>query len=49
VATIGDLAAFSIRQEMALGICDARRAALVEIIEAHKQAVTPRKKFLGLF
>ncbi len=41
VSTIGDLATFSIRQEAALGVCDARRAALVEVIGAHTTAVTP--------
>jgi hypothetical protein len=43
MATIGDLATLTIREEAALGVCNARRAALVEIINAHTQAVTPAK------
>jgi hypothetical protein len=42
VETIGDLATFSIRQEAALGICEARRAALVSLIEGHRQIVGPK-------
>jgi hypothetical protein len=35
VRTVGDLAAFSIRQEAALAICDAGRDALVQTVDAH--------------
>lgn len=35
VATIGDLAAFSIRQEAALAVCDARREAVIGAVDAH--------------
>jgi hypothetical protein len=37
VRTVGDLAAFSVRQEAALSACDARRAALVETVDAHNR------------
>lgn len=48
VQTIGQLAAFSLRQDAALDICDARRSALVAIIDG----VNPKpakKKLFGLF
>ncbi|HTK33868.1 MAG TPA: hypothetical protein VL358_01105 [Caulobacteraceae bacterium] len=35
VRTVGDLAAFSVRQEAALSACEARRAALAQTIDAH--------------
>ena len=35
---IGDLAAYSIRQDAALKVCDAKREALVSIIDAAKPA-----------
>jgi hypothetical protein len=35
VRTVGELAAFSVRQEAALAICDARREALVQGVDAH--------------
>lgn len=40
-ATVGDLGETIIRQEAAVGVCDARRAGLVAVIEAHKQTVVP--------
>ena len=40
VATVGDLAAWSIRQEAALQTCDAKRAGLVALIDASQ----PRKR-----
>lgn len=54
VQTVGDLAAFSIRQEAALQVCDARRGALVATIDAANAmaaqvAAKPRKRFLGVF
>ena len=42
VATVGDLAAFSIRQEGALAACDGRRAAVVALVDAHREVVSPR-------
>lgn len=41
VQTVGDLAAFSVRQDAALRACDGRRGAVVELIDAHAKAVTP--------
>lgn len=41
-ATVGDLGETIIRQEGAVGVCDARRAGLVAVIDAHKQTVTPK-------
>ena len=35
VKSIGDLAAFSLRQEAALSICDSRRAAVVAVADAY--------------
>jgi hypothetical protein len=35
VRSVGDLAAFSVRQEAALAVCDARREALVLTVDAH--------------
>ena len=35
VRTVGDLAAFSVRQEGALSVCEARRTALVDTVDAH--------------
>lgn len=43
VATVGDLAAFSIRQEVALQVCDARRAGAVAVIDAANVRAKPRK------
>jgi hypothetical protein len=34
VLTVGDLAAFSIRQAEALKLCDAKRAGVVAIVDA---------------
>lgn len=42
VETIGQLAAFSVRQEAALQVCDERKAAVVAIVDAHKAVVMPR-------
>lgn len=47
VSTVGDLAAHSVRQEAALQVCDAKRSALVSIIEAANEAV--KKKRWGLW
>jgi hypothetical protein len=42
VATVGDLAAFSIRQEAALQTCEARRAAVVAIVDAVARITYPK-------
>jgi hypothetical protein len=39
VRTVGELAAFSVRQEAALAVCDARREALVAGVDAHNALV----------
>ena len=38
VRTAGDLAAFSLRQEAALSVCDARREAILAAVDAHNAA-----------
>lgn len=48
VQTIGQLAAYSIKQSAALDICDARREALVAIIDGVNPKPAKRKLF-GLF
>jgi hypothetical protein len=40
--TVGDLGATIVRQEAAVAVCDARRAAVVAIVDAHTQTVTPK-------
>ena len=45
VATVGDLAAFSVRQEAALQVCEARRSALVEIEEAYARVTAPTRRW----
>jgi len=45
-ATIGDLAAFAVREEAALSICDARRGAAVAVIDAHNATVAQLKRQL---
>jgi len=40
ISTVGDLAAFSVRQEAALQTCEAKRAGLVALIDASQ----PRKR-----
>jgi hypothetical protein len=42
VQTVGELAAFSVRQEAALQVCEARRAAVVSIVDAHRATVEPK-------
>jgi hypothetical protein len=39
VRTVGELAAFSVRQEAALAVCDARREALIAGVDAHNALV----------
>lgn len=45
VATVGDLAAFSIRQEAALQTCEAKRAGLVALIDAAQPVKRPWWRF----
>jgi len=42
VATVGDMAAFSLRQASALSVCDSARSSLVQIIDG-TQAKPKRK------
>lgn len=44
VRTDGELATYSTLQDAALQVCDARRDALVRIIEAGQSAVGPRSR-----
>ncbi len=39
--TVGELAAFSVRQEAALGVCEARKDAAVTLIDAQSRAAKP--------
>lgn len=45
VQTVGQLAGYSVRQDAAIGVCDAKRAALVEIIDGANVAVKPKKRW----
>ena len=45
VSTVGDLAAFSIRQEAALQTCEAKRAGLVALIDAAQPVKRPWWRF----
>lgn len=47
VSTVGDLAGFSLKQDAAISICDARRKAVVEIVDAANPK--PRRKLFGVF
>ena len=49
VETVGDLAAFSVRQEAALSVCNDRRQALVDIINEHGRIVAPRPWYRRVF
>ena len=42
VATVGELAAWGLREEAALNACEIRRAAVVAIVDAHAEAVAPQ-------
>ena len=44
VQTAADLAAYSIRQAAGIEICNAKREAVVAIVDAHKQIVDPPKR-----
>lgn len=37
VQTVGELAAFSVRQEASIAVCNERRAAAVAVMDAHNQ------------
>lgn len=45
LSTLGDLAALAIRQEAALQVCEARRSAVVEIVDSHTAIVAPKRKW----
>lgn len=47
VRTAGDLAAFSIRQEAAIGLCEARRDAVLAVVDAHNAAAAGLKDGRG--
>jgi len=52
--TVGDLAGFSIQQEAALSVCEARKDAAVSVLDAinamlKRVAETPRRRWLGIF
>lgn len=50
VQTVGDLAAYSARQDAAVRVCDARRAAVVAIVDGANAVVKPkRKKVFGIW
>ena len=42
LATVGDLGALTVAEEAALSVCDGRRGALVQLIDAHKAVVAPK-------
>jgi len=42
LGTVGELGALVVRQEAAVAVCDARRQAVVSIVDAHAQIVRPR-------
>jgi len=49
---VGELAVFSIRQEAMLSACEARRAALVETVDAFnaaQQAAQPKRRALRMW
>ena len=41
--TIGDLGALVVRQEAAVKVCDARREAVVSIVEGYNAATRPKR------
>lgn len=43
LATAGDVGALVIRQEAAVQVCDARREAVVSIVEGYNTAVRPKR------
>lgn len=49
VQTIGDLAAFSLRQNAMIEVCDARREAVVSIVDGYNGAVKTKRKLFGVF
>ena len=40
--TVGELGALVVRQEAAVSVCDARRAGVVALVDAHAATVKPR-------
>lgn len=50
VQTIGQLASYSVRQDAAISSCDARRSAVVAIVDGANLIVKPpKRKVFGLF
>ena len=45
LGTVGDLGGLIVRQEAAVAVCEARRAAVVAIVDAHAEVTKPRKWF----
>jgi starvation-inducible outer membrane lipoprotein len=43
LGTVGDLGGLIVRQEAAVAVCDARRAGVVALVDAHAATVKPRK------
>lgn len=43
MATAGDVGALVIRQEAAVQVCDARREAVVSIVEGYNAATKPKR------
>ena len=41
--TVGDLGGLIVRQEAAVAVCDARRAGVVALVDAHAATVKPRR------
>ena len=46
--TLGQLATFAIELEAAVSVCEAKRAALVQIVDHANKAVKPKRRF-GIF
>lgn len=45
--TDGEVAQFIVRQELAIGDCDAKRRGLVDLIDGTNEALKPRKRLFG--
>lgn len=45
VRTVGDLAGYSVQQKAALEVCNARKHAIVSIVEAFNRAVKPKTRW----
>ena len=42
LGTVGDLGALVVRQEAAVAVCDARRSAVVAIVDSYAQVTKPK-------